>query len=135
MKFVPPFKGYITCVLVGIGALISSSVVSQSLSEKKRAIVLSVPVLFNATTVYNVLGPQRDISGTGISNGISISYEQSVSKLLYIKVGTGLFTQRFTLKRPFFDFTPPDLGMATKKYIYNCYEFVVGGGLQKKNNR
>lgn len=113
--------------------LISSHSFSQSV-EKKHALSISVPVFYNSTTITNVYGPTRQISGSRLSFALRASYEHSLTKQLYLKAGIGMFIQSFGNKRPFEDFEFVSLLMSTKKYSYSNIEFSAGGGYIKRIN-
>ena len=113
--------------------LISSHSFSQSV-EKKHTLSISVPVFYNSTTITNVFGPTRQISGSRLSFALRASYEHSLTKQFYLKAGVGMFIQSFGSERPFEDFEFVSLLMSTKKYSYSTVEFSAGGGYRKKIN-
>lgn len=118
---------------------------SQSVAEKKNSISISIPFVYNYTTIYNTSGYYREVSGSGIGSGLRLNYDRVISNKVYLKVGAGIFIQAFGIQRLYTNITPQDTGMpttdlgkTTKYYKYACFELIFGGGylhrINEKNN-
>jgi hypothetical protein len=101
---------------------------SQTDKVEGNELSLNLPVLYNKTTITNVYGPTRQISGTGISSGINISYKRFISNGIYVKIGLGYFAQNFSLSRPYEDSDFTLVLYTTRKYTYHCLERLIGIG-------
>lgn len=100
----------------------------QLSKAKVNELSLGIPVLYNKTTITNVYGPTRPISGTGVSTGISVYYNRTISNGIYVKVGLGYFAQNFSIRRPYEDSDFTTVLYTTRKYTYHCWEQTVGVG-------
>lgn len=101
---------------------------SQTNNVEANELSFAVPILYNKTTITNVFGPTRQISGTGVSSGISVQYKRILSNGIYAKLGLGYFAQNFSLRRPYEDFDFTALLYTTRKYTYHCWEQTIGVG-------
>jgi hypothetical protein len=101
---------------------------SQTDYAETNELSFNLPILYNKTTITNVYGPTRQISGTGISSGINISYKKIISNGIYVKIGLGYFAQNFSLRRPYEDSDFILLLRTTRKYTYHCLEQLLGLG-------
>jgi hypothetical protein len=59
---------------------------SQTDYAETNELSFNLPILYNKTTITNVYGPTRQISGTGISSGINISYKKIISNGIYVQI-------------------------------------------------
>lgn len=105
---------------------------SQTDYAETNELSFNLPILYNKTTITNVYGPTRQISGTGISSGINISYKKIISNGIYVKIGLGFFTQNFSLRRPYKDLDFVSLLRTTRKYNYHCLEQLIGLGYKSR---
>lgn len=101
---------------------------SQTDKVESNELSFNLPVLYNKTTITNVYGPTRQISGTGISSGVNISYKRVISNGIYVKIGLGYFAQNFSLRRPYNDFEFTTVLYTTRKYTYYCWDQAIGLG-------
>lgn len=127
MKFSILFSLMLITLLEGICQKNDSSVNEFS---------IAIPVLYNKTTVTNIYGPTREISGTGVSSGIGVYYKRILSNGVYGKFGLGYFAQNYSIRRPYKDFDFTSLLNTTRKYTYYCWEQAIGIGYKTdiKNN-
>ncbi|MBV9986046.1 MAG: hypothetical protein JO301_00085 [Chitinophagaceae bacterium] len=116
----------IVCVLISVCAE------GQLTSDR---ISIAIPVIWNNTTITNVIGPRRQISGNGISTGLEISYNHPVSKDLFAIGGIGYFNQVFGINRPVdYSVSIYQPFYTTSGYSYQCIELIAGLGYQGKTH-
>lgn len=111
-------------MMSAIGLLVFGQTKHTELNE----LSFVLPVMYNKTTVTNVYGPTRSISGTGISYGSGIQYKRTISRNIYVKLGVGFFAQNFSLRRPYNDDDFVALLRTTRSYSYYCLERQLGLG-------
>ncbi len=108
--------------------LICIIAMGQQNHAESNELSIGLPVLFNKTTVTNVFGPARSISGTGLGYGLSVQYKRYFTKNVYAKLGLGFFAQNFSLRRPYQDDDFVSLLRTTRKYSYHCFDQLIGVG-------
>ena len=69
----------------------------NKVDNKVNVIGVSVPVIWNKTTIFNSYSGARakNITGEAISNGINLNYSRTIYKSFFAKVGVGYFKQKF----------------------------------------
>ncbi|MDQ6758016.1 MAG: hypothetical protein M3004_13905 [Bacteroidota bacterium] len=101
-------------------------------SEINNQVSLSVPIIWNNTTIFNIYSGARakNISGTAISYGININYSKNIFKDIFLKAGIGYFNQNFGIIRPFYfnGDTSTKVQYNTKRYTYGNINWLIGVG-------
>jgi hypothetical protein len=94
---------------------------------------LSVPLIYNKTTIYNIFSGARAtyLSGSAISKGLNINYQKKVTGNFFLLAGLGLFTQQFGIERPLNYDDPTNLLFYTKWYKYYTFQLTGGIGYEK----
>ena len=114
---------------------------STKRNDKVNAVSISIPFIWNKTTIFNSYSGARakNITGEAISNGINLNYSRTIYKSFFAKVGVGYFKQKFGIQRPF-DFEETggittNLLYHTKYYAYHNIHYSVGIGYCKPLNK
>lgn len=113
---------------------LSANVLYSQKELRKNKISVSLPVIWNTTTIYNSFSGARagDIKGDAVSHGVNLAYKRSVHPNFFIALGVGLFTQKFGIQRPFIFDDPTNLLFTTKWYKYANYHYLLGIAYQAK---
>lgn len=115
-------------------SVIGLSGFGQTKNRELNELSFVLPVMYNKTTVTNVYGPTRSITGTGMGYGLGVQYKRTISGNVYVKLGVGVFAQNFSLRRPYEDDDFVSLLRTTRRYSYYCLEPQLGLGYRTSIN-
>ncbi len=104
-------------------------------NQKVNELGITGTYIWNKTTIFNVLSGARakNITGEAFSSGFNLNYSRTIYKNFFVRVGVGLFNQRFEIVRPFgFAQTagiPIKILFSTRYYYYSTINYSGGGGI------